>query len=379
MERALALAAKAAALTSPNPTVGCVLVNDGKVVGEGHHAYDRLDHAEVVALRQAGLAARGATAYVTLEPCSHTGRTGPCSAALIASGVARVVVATVDPNPLVSGGGIAQLRAAGITVEVGLLQAQARRLNDAFAKYITTQLPFVLLKYASSLDGRIAPARGTLPPGERFHVTGKEAHARVHRMRNSSDAILTGIGTVLADDAVLTDRSGLPRRRPLLRVVLDSHLRLPPSSKLVQSAQDGDVLVCYHHAPAEKVARLERAGVQLLQIESQNGMVSPSSVLRHLGERQVTSVLVEAGAQLATYMLSGGPSSTVDAIAAFVAPIVMGASAIPLFVSKLSNPLRLKQVTSEAIGQDTLLTGYLRDPWQLDFPVESAAMPLPSN
>jgi diaminohydroxyphosphoribosylaminopyrimidine deaminase/5-amino-6-(5-phosphoribosylamino)uracil reductase len=368
MQRALALAANAVALTSPNPTVGCVLVKDGEVIGEGHHEYDLLDHAEVMALRQAGSAARGATAYVTLEPCSHTGRTGPCTQALIAAGVSRVVIATQDPNPLVRGKGIEQLRAAGIPVDVGVMQQQARKLNDAFAKYITTQQPFVLLKYASSLDGRIAPARGTLAPGERFHVTGKLAHARVHRMRNGSDAILTGIGTVLADDALLTDRSGMPRRRPLLRVVLDSHLRLPLESKLVRSTELGPVLVCYHHASPEKVARLEQAGVQLLRIESNGGMVSPASVLRHLGQQQITSVLVEAGAQLATYMLSGGNLSTVDAVAAFIAPIVMGASAIPLFVSKLGMPLRLRQVASEAVGEDTLLTGYVRDPWPLAIP-----------
>ncbi len=363
MQRALALAESAQALTSPNPTVGCVLVKDGKVIGEGFHEYEKLDHAEVVALRQAGDAARGATAYVTLEPCSHTGRTGPCTNALIAAGVSRVVVATVDPNPRVSGRGIQQLRDAGITVEVGLLSAPARRLNDAFAKFITTRQPFVLLKYAASLDGRIAPARGTLPPGERFHVTGKEAHARVHRMRNASDAILTGIGTVLADDALLPDRSGLPRRRPLLRVVLDSHLRLPLHSKLVGSAKDGNVLVCYHHAPQEKIQRLQERGVCLLQIESRGGLVSPATVLKHLADREITSVLVEAGAQLATHMLSGG---TVDAIAAFIAPIVMGAAAIPLFVSKLPQPMRLQHMAAESVGPDTLLTSYLRNPWPPD-------------
>jgi diaminohydroxyphosphoribosylaminopyrimidine deaminase/5-amino-6-(5-phosphoribosylamino)uracil reductase len=365
MERALSLAAGGAALSSPNPTVGCVLVKDGRVVGEGFHEYDKLDHAEIVALRQAGDDARGATAYVTLEPCSHTGRTGPCTSALISTGVARVVVATADPNPLVSGRGIQLLRDAGITVDVGLLQPQARKLNDAFARYITTQHPFVLLKYAASLDGRIAPARGTLPPGERFRVTGSLAHARVHRMRNTADAILTGIGTVLADDALLTDRSGLPRRRPLLRVVLDSHLRLPLESKLVGSACDGSLLVCYHHAPQEKIDRLQQSGVRLLKIESRGGLVSPATVLRHLATEQITSVLVEAGAQLATHMLSG---ATVDALALFVAPIVLGASAIPMFVSKLPDPLRLQNMTAESIGPDTLLTGYLRDPWPDSLP-----------
>lgn len=360
MQRALALAAKGAALASPNPTVGCVVVKDGNVVGEGFHQHDKLDHAEVVALRNAGDGARGATAYVTLEPCSHVGRTGPCADALIAAGIARVVAATVDPNPKVSGEGLRRLRAAGIVVETGLLQDEARRLNDAFAKYITTGRPFVLLKSATSLDGRIAPAKGTLPPGERFRVTSRPAHERVHQMRNAADAILTGIGTVMADDALLTDRSGLPRRRPLLRVVLDSHLRLPAYSKLVQSSREADVLVCYDHGPAEKVKRLQDAGVRLLQIRSRGGMVPAAAVLQHLGQQQITSVLVEAGAQLTTHMLSAG---VVDALALFVAPILLGANAIPLFVSKLPTHMQLQNISAEKVGDDTLLFGYLRNPW----------------
>jgi diaminohydroxyphosphoribosylaminopyrimidine deaminase/5-amino-6-(5-phosphoribosylamino)uracil reductase len=360
MKRALALAESAAGMASPNPAVGCVLVKDGKIVGEGFHEYDKLDHAEIIALRNAGAAASGATVYTTLEPCCHTGRTPPCTDALIAADVSRVVIATPDPNPKVSGQGIAQLRDARISVEVGLLSDQAQHLNNSYARYITTGQPFVLLKCAVSLDGRIAPARGTLPAGERFRVTGAVAHARVHTMRNRADAILTGIGTVLADDALLTDRSGLPRRRPLLRVVLDSHLRTPLDGKLARSAKDSPVLLCYHHAAPEKVDRLRNAGIQLFHIESRGGLVSASAVLHHLAEREITSVLVEAGAQLTTHLLSSGLA---DEVALFYAPIVLGAGAIPLFVSRLPEPLRLKKISVEAAGTDTLVTGYLRDPW----------------
>ena len=375
MKRALALAENSAGLASPNPAVGCVVVKDRQIVGEGVHDYDKLDHAEVVAVRNAGANAGGATVFLTLEPCCHTGRTGPCTEALIAADVSRVVIATEDPNPKVAGKGVAQLQAAHIRVEVGLLGDHAQRLNDGYARYITTGQPFVLLKCAVSLDGRIAPARGTLPQGERFRVTGAAAHARVHAMRNRADAILTGIGTVLADDALLTDRSGLPRRRPLLRVVLDSHLRLPLDGKLARSAKDNPVLLCYHHASPEKVDRLQGAGIELFKIESRGGLVSASAVLRHLAKREITGVLVEAGAQLTTHVLSSGLA---DQVALFYAPIVLGANAIPLFVSRLPEPLRLKKISVESVGTDTLVSGFLRDPWPLNLratPTYNAAEP----
>jgi diaminohydroxyphosphoribosylaminopyrimidine deaminase/5-amino-6-(5-phosphoribosylamino)uracil reductase len=369
MRRALALAEKSAGPASPNPTVGCVIVKDGQVVGEGFHSYDKLDHAEIVALRHAGENAARATVYVTLEPCCHYGRTGPCTDALIAADVSRVVVATEDPNPRVAGKGIAQLRDAKIRVEIGLLGERAQRLNDAYARYITTGQPFVLLKCAVSLDGRIAPAHGTLPQGERFRVTGAAAHARVHAMRNRADAILTGIGTVLADDALLTDRSGLQRSRPLLRVVLDSHLRMPLDGRLARSAKDSPVLLCYHHASQEKVDRLRGAGIDLFKVESRGGLVSASAVLRHLAKQEITGVLVEAGAQLTTHVLSSGLA---DQVALFYAPIVLGANAIPLFVSRLPEPLRLKKISVESVGTDTLVSGFLRDPWPLNLQASHA-------
>ena len=247
MERALRQAEQSVGLASPNPAVGCVLVRGDDLVGEGFHEYDRRDHAEIVALKQAGPLAHGATAYVTLEPCSHQGRTGPCADALIAAGITRVVVATADPNPQVHGKGIARLRAAGVEVRTGVLEEPARRLNDGFAKFITNFLPFVTMKVAATLDGRIAPAQRSVRG--HFWISGEEARAEVHRMRHAADALIVGVGTILADDPLLTDRSDLPRRRPLLRIVLDSTLRTPLDSQLVKTAHQ-DVLIFFSQASA---------------------------------------------------------------------------------------------------------------------------------
>ncbi len=248
MDRALELAARGVALASPNPLVGAVLVRDGHVIGEGFHTYEGVRHAEIIALEAAGESARGATLYINLEPCCHTGRTGPCTQALIAAGVARVVAAMADPNPAVAGRGFKQLRAAGIEVSTGLREAEARRLNEAFARWIVSRKPLVTLKSALTLDGQLVlpHAKGERAQGQpAFHkddrwISSPESRAEVQRMRHASDALLTGIGTVLVDDPLLTDRTGLPRRRKLLRVVMDSRLRLPLRSKLVRSA-DGDV------------------------------------------------------------------------------------------------------------------------------------------
>src|SRR5690242_1100339 len=211
MQHALALAREGVGLASPNPTVGCVLVRDGAIVGQGFHRYADRDHAETVALKQAGAKARGATAYVTLEPCSHHGRTGPCAPALLNAGLSRVFAATVDPNPAVAGRAIALLRDNGVNVETGLLESEARELNDAFAHYIRHRTPFVSLKIAATLDGAIAPAPATHRNRTSFPITGAAANARVQELRHANDAIITGIGTVLADDPLLTDRSGRPR------------------------------------------------------------------------------------------------------------------------------------------------------------------------
>src|SRR6202521_572234 len=272
MRRALELARAGVGLVSPNPAVGAVVVDaSGREVGSGTHTYDGLKHAEVIALEQAGDAARGGTLYLNLEPCSHQGRTGPCADAVIAAGMRRVVCSMEDPNPQVAGRGFAKLRGSGIKVDVGLFAAEARKLNESFAKYIRRGKPLVTLKSAMTLDGKIADATkpGTEPgsatpaaEGARsgYHwITGEVARAHVQQLRHQSDAILAGVGTVMAGDPLLTDRSGLPRRRKLLRVILDSYLRIPLTSRVIQTA-DNDVLVLCSGAEKSAKQALEAKG-----------------------------------------------------------------------------------------------------------------------
>jgi len=381
MQRALELAQHSVGLASPNPTVGCVLVNDGIVVGIGRHEYDKKDHAEIIALKNAGVAARGATAYITLEPCCHTGRTGPCTNALIDAGVVRVVVATRDPNPAVRGKGIDQLRAAGIAVTSGVLQQQARRLNDGFAKYIQTGLPFVTLKAGVSLDGRIAPAPGSAPRGAPVFLTGEKARAQVQEMRHSADAVITGINTVLQDDPHLTDRSGLPRRRPLLRVVLDSGLRIPLDSKLVRTAQK-DLLIFCTVAPTQRQRTLEALGVcveRAAAVETaaeslgaegaakgrapRHSGVSLKAVMKRLGEMEILYAVMEAGGQLNASALSGGH---VDKITLFYAPVFLGPDGVPLLQERITKPILPIPPSIQCIDHDVRVDAYLHDAWRED-------------
>lgn len=375
MQEALALAHRSLGVASPNPRVGCVLVKDGVIVGKGFHVFDWLDHAEVSALKEAGRAARGATAYVTLEPCCIAGRTGPCTRALIEAGVVKVLVATEDPNPAVNGKGIHDLRHAGIEVETGLLQQEARRLNDGFARHIRTGLPFVNLKAAVSLDGRIAPAPGSAPRGAPVYLSGEESRAEVQRMRNAVDAVMTGINTVLQDDPLLTDRSGLERRRPLLRVVLDSALRMPLDAKLVRTAQD-DVLIFCTVAPTERQRGLEAMGVRVERVDAEEatsatparrwtdpgrrGGVSLEQVVRKLGEMNVLNVMMEAGAQLNGSALSG---RHVDMVTLFYAPVFLGAAGVPLLQENIVMPPVASPPLVERFGADVRVQTYLRDPW----------------
>lgn len=357
MRRAVDLARQSVGLSSPNPAVGCVLVKNGDLIGEGLHIYDHKDHAEVVALKAAGASAKGATAYITLEPCSHTGRTGPCTNALIDAGVVRVIAATGDPNPAVNGCGIERLRKAGITVNVGLLCEEARELNDAFARYIRTRVPFVTLKAGVSLDGRIAPDPEKRIERTPVFLTGAESQAEVQRMRHATDAVITGINTVLADDPLLTDRSGLPRRRPILRVVLDSNLRLPMDSRLAQTAKD-DVLVFCVTSDAERRRALENRGVRVERLENQSDRVSLRSALNRLGELEITSALLEGGARLNASALAG----YVDKLSLFYAPLLLGENAIPL-VDGASIQLHPLRTRATRFGSDVLVEAYLRDPW----------------
>ncbi len=366
MRQALVLAERSIGLASPNPVVGCVLVNDGRLVGQGAHVYEKLDHAEIVALRQAGDQARGATAYVTLEPCSHTGRTGPCADALIRAGIARVVVATTDPNPGVSGRGIERLRAAGILLTHGVLAEPARRLNDGFARYIRHKLPLVTLKAGLSLDGRIAPQPQSRPTVAAVtYLTSPHSLAAVHRMRHGADAVLTGIGTVLSDDPLLTDRSGLARRRPLLRVVLDTALRLPLDARLVAGAQQ-DVLVYTAEGGSAKAEALRAAGVMIEQVpRSPAGAgLDLRPVLRSLGERRgIVNLLAEGGSRLNRVLLG---DQLVDKLCLFYAPILLGDQAIPLLAGADGLQPSLAGVTLTQSGADFRLEAYLRDPWSPD-------------
>jgi diaminohydroxyphosphoribosylaminopyrimidine deaminase/5-amino-6-(5-phosphoribosylamino)uracil reductase len=361
MGRALELARESVGLASPNPVVGCVVVRNGEAVGEGAHHYDDLDHAEVVALREAGEQARGATAYVTLEPCSHQGRTSPCANALIAAGVLRVVAATVDPNPMVRGEGLARLRAAGVEVEVGVLERGARELNDGFAKFMRTGRPLVTLKMAVSADVMIAPTAGV--PGEIHWVTGVESRADVQRMRHEADAVLTGIGTVLADDPLLTDRSGGARRRRLLRVVVDSRLRLPVESRLAQGASEDVLVICDTEAEQVRVEILEAAGVDVVRVPGVRGRVDLGAVLDVLGERKILSVMLECGSALNGAFLRAG---LVDKVVMFCSAKEMGASGVWFAAGVESvEELERQMVGVERVGsgEDVRVSGYLRSTW----------------
>lgn len=359
MRRALDLAHKSVGLASPNPAVGCVLVHQDQVIGEGFHAYDLRDHAEIVALKAAGAHAKGSTAYVTLEPCTHSGRTGPCANALIEAQVARVVVATADPNPSVNGKGIDRLRHAGIRVDAGILAQEARDLNDGFARYIQTRLPFVTLKAGLSLDGRIAPAPETRTSAVAVMLTGEESRAEVQRMRHASDALITGINTVLSDNPLLTDRSGLPRRRALLRVVLDSTLRLPLESRLVETAND-DLIVFCTVPDAERRRALESLHIRVEQIEpeSNTNRVSIKKVLERLGELEITSAMLESGWQLNSSALDHA-----DKLTLFYAPLLLGSSAVPLLHTTDSRHLHPFRTRLTQFPPDFRLEAWLRDPW----------------
>ncbi len=371
MERALALARVTAGLASPNPQVGCVLTRNGEILGEGAHLYERRDHAEIVALKQAaalGNETRGATAYVTLEPCSHHGRTGPCADALIAAGITRCVVATEDPNPQVGGQGIRKLRAAGVEVLVGVGKESAQRINDAFAWSIRHGIPMVTLKAALSVDGYLAPPPASRHAASPHWLTGPLARAEVQQMRHASDAILTGIGTVLADDPALTDRTGLPRRRPLMRIVLDPRLRIPLHSKLVQSAR-GDVrLFCAADATLdqpETFARLQRHGVEVVELAG-GPRLNLRDVLATLAASEVRSVLLEAGPALNAAFLSAG---LVHQAFLFFSQTELGAGSLP-FAAGGPSPFVLQEkmqgVEHRTFGPDVGISGRLTRIWPGD-------------
>ncbi len=375
LRRALELAKRGIGLASPNPRVGALLVDSGgEIVGSGFHTYDGVKHAEVLAIEQAGEKARGATLYINLEPCSHQGRTGPCADAVIAAGIRRVVASMSDPNPQVGGQGFARLRAAGVELATGILEDEARQLNEAFAKYIRTRTPLITLKAAMTLDGKIAPPPGKdqAPPAHGAGgntggwITSEPARAHVHELRHENDAIMVGVGTVIADDPLLTDRSGLSRRRPLLRVIVDSLLRLPLESRVVQTAQD-DVLVLCSFAEESKKKRLLDHGIRVEQVPyaSTDGRPSMIGVTKRLGELEITSMIIEGGAMVNGAALASG---VVDKVFLYYAPkILAGTGAVP-FASgpgfqKMSDAARVRSLRLHRFGEDFAVEGYLRDPY----------------
>jgi diaminohydroxyphosphoribosylaminopyrimidine deaminase/5-amino-6-(5-phosphoribosylamino)uracil reductase len=357
MRLALALAEKARGRTSPNPMVGAVVVKGGKVVGRGYHRKAGGPHAEAIALKKAGKAARGATLYVTLEPCSHTDkRTPPCTPLVLQSGVKRVVVAMIDPNPRVSGGGIKALRRHGIDVVTGVLEAEAKILNEAFIKHITTGKPFVTLKIAQTLDGKIATAAG-----ESKWITGEQSREEGHRLRDINDAILVGINTVLNDDPALTTR--VPGGRDPIRVIVDSKLRTPLNAKVItQKSSAKTFIATLDTMSKENLVKLLDSGVEILLTRENKGQVDLRYLVKMLGSFGITSVLIEGGAQVNASALKSG---IVDKVVMFIAPMLMtgrdslcsigGASPLTLDQS-----IRLADLKSRFVGDDLMLEGYIK-------------------
>jgi diaminohydroxyphosphoribosylaminopyrimidine deaminase/5-amino-6-(5-phosphoribosylamino)uracil reductase len=363
MQRALELARRGIGVTSPNPAVGCIILDRaGQVAGEGWHEYDLTDHAEVVALKvareHAGERLHGGTAYVTLEPCNHTGRTGPCTEALIEAGLARVVAATIDPNPAVAGHGMERLRAAGLETLLGPGEAEARRINEGFARWCQHKRPLVLMKVAMTLDGRIGPPPGQHTPGSIYWITCDASRAAVQPLRWQADAALTGVDTVLEDDPLLTDRSGLRRRRPLLRIVLDSALRMPLNSKMVNTA-DKDLVIFTVSNDSARIAALQQRGIRVEVLPAEAGRVPLGKVLDKLGEEGILTVVTETGTRLNTALLEGG---FVDRVHMFVSPQIMGSDAVPAFRG-MTHPIRMAEVEVERYGNDLGLCSLLKNPW----------------
>jgi diaminohydroxyphosphoribosylaminopyrimidine deaminase/5-amino-6-(5-phosphoribosylamino)uracil reductase len=366
MVRALGLGRRALGWCSPNPAVGAVVVRNGTVVGEGFTQQPGQAHAEIVALRAAGDAASGADLYVTLEPCSHFGRTPPCTEALIAAGIKSVHAAMLDPSPWVDGGGIKALEAAGIETFVGECAGDAERTNEAYFKWVRTGLPFLTLKYAMTVDGKIATRTGSS-----FWITGPEAREYVALLRSRVDAVLVGIGTVLADDPQLTVRPGElghpelePAHQPL-RVVLDSDARLPLDARLVAGGLPGKTQVfTTERAARERRQALEERGVEVLVVPEQHGRVDACEALRLLGKRGVTSVLAESGGVLAASLIRTG---AVDKVLAFIAPKIVGGETAPtpvegLGVERMDEAIQLRNPSWTVLGQDVLLTAYTGAP-----------------
>ncbi|HEX3032920.1 MAG TPA: bifunctional diaminohydroxyphosphoribosylaminopyrimidine deaminase/5-amino-6-(5-phosphoribosylamino)uracil reductase RibD [Bacillota bacterium] len=360
MRLALQLAAMGRGRTSPNPMVGAVVVKDNQIIGEGYHQKAGTPHAEVHALKAAGKEAKGATIYVTLEPCSHHGRTPPCADAIIKAGITKVVAAMTDPNPMVAGRGLKKLEQAGIEVVCGVLEKEARRLNEVFLKYIVTRRPFVLMKAAMTLDGKIATHNG-----DSRWVTGESARTYVHQLRDEYDAILVGIGTVLSDNPALTtrlvDRSG----HDPVRIIVDSEGRLPLEAQVLTVKSDSPTVVAVtSRAQAEKLQLLEAAGAKILIVNQRpDGRVDLAHLMELLGQRNISSVLIEGGAQINAAALEAG---IVDKVAMFIAPKIIGGENAPgpvggSGISRMHDALPLEDVRIQHFGRDIMIEGNITE------------------
>ncbi len=358
MAQALSLARLALGQVSPNPAVGAVVVRDGEVVGQGYTQPPGSGHAEVIALQQAGDAARGSVMYVTLEPCCHHGRTPPCTAAIIGAGVSEVRMAMLDPNPLVSGKGEKELRKRSISTYVGEYEDEAREINEAYIKYITTGVPFVIAKFAMSLDGKIATRSG-----DSRWISSSGSRRCVHSLRYVTDAIMVGVNTVLADDPQLTsrcgDRGGKTRKQPL-RVIVDSLGRTPVTARIF--SEPGKTLLALGRPVDPEVAKaLAETGAELVELPAEDGFVDLGELLRILGQREITSVLVEGGG---TLLGSFFDRRLVDKVVAFVSPVVIGgAEAVtPVAgtgVEKMADAVRLERVATQTCDDDVIVSGYV--------------------
>lgn len=357
MKLALRLAKKAKGRTSPNPMVGAVIVHNGQIVGIGYHQKAGTPHAEIHAIASAGNKAKGATIYVNLEPCSHFGRTGPCTQAIIEAGISRVVMAMLDPNPLVNGKGKEILEKHGIEVKSGVLEKEARELNEVFIKYITTGLPFVIMKYAMSLDGKIATVSG-----QSKWISSEESRNMVHRIRNEVDAVLVGIGTVIKDDPSLTTR--LPGRsgRDPIRIVLDSNARIPSNSKVLNVQSNAKTIIAVtKNAPLDKVSELKKYA-EVLTVADKKGRIDLQDLMSKLGNMQITSVLIEGGSEVNASALD---QCIVDKIMIFIAPkIIGGRNAIgPIGgdgISEISSAIKVDNLSVSRIGEDILIKGLVK-------------------
>lgn len=358
MKMALSLAKKGRGMVSPNPLVGAVVVRQGQVIAAGYHSYFGGPHAEVEALTRAGEKARGATLYLNLEPCHHYGKTPPCTQRILSSGISRVVVGRVDPNPQVSGKGIDFLRESGVQVDVGLLEEACARLNESFVKYIAQGIPFTILKLAATLDGKIATRTG-----QSKWITSAKSRALAHQLRAEVDAIMVGAGTVIADDPLLTYRGRKKRRRPLLRIVADSSLKIPLTARVLKPVPGADTLVVTTETSAkEKRELIEKASAKVLVVRAENDLVCLKSLMEELGKRECASLLIEGGSRLAASAIKEG---VVDKVLIFYSPkILAGSDGLSMFsgqgAGRLEEALALCSVRLKKLGEDFLVEGYLK-------------------